>query len=352
MPAGDHGGPGRLGSGAMTIEPLTRAEHARERGLVDTDGNPSERAIAQILRDAAGRWGLSPRRALLQHAREELRAGDVPVNLVPGVLERLVALGECAEVTVGHEVFIAPSEPRWIAIGGGRAALLGSSAVPSQLTELPGLPPRDVIVRIIIESEEQAATLEASGARQIPIQEWLHPIGYLRHVAHREGKAVRADQWDLAQYWERLRLALDEEGLLLGADAELRAVVGEPGGFFGRLLPTGVEGRWAERLPDGVWCAYRRGHGADRWLPTLVSVDGDDRRALDLFDDDEWQWALLARSKAVGVAEVVHRTGGEELVTWPLPLQLRAAMDIIGVPAGPWRWRVEEGAPDVWSLLK
>jgi len=35
-----------------------------------------------------------------------------------------------------------------------------------------------------------------------------------------------------------------------------------------------------------------------------------------------------------------------------LPAQLRAAMDIIGVPTGPWRWRVAEEAPDLWSLLR
>jgi len=128
--------------------------------------------------------------------------------------------------------------------------------------------------------------------------------------------------------------------------------VGAPGSYFGRYAATGVEGRWGEQPPNGVWCAYRRGHGDDRWLPTLVSVDGDERRVLDLFDDDEWRWALLARSKAVGAAEVVQRAGGEERVTWPLPAQLRAAMDIIGVPTGPWRWRVAEEAPDLWSLLR
>ena len=92
--------------------------------------------------------------------------------------------------------------------------------------------------------------------------------------------------------------------------------------------------------------------GDNHWLPTLISVDGDERRALDLFDDDDWRWALLARSKAVGIAEVVHRADGKERVTWPLPAQLRAAMDIIGVPAGPWCWRVVEDAPDLWSLLR
>lgn len=338
----------------MTMETLTRAELARDRGFVDADGNPSARAIAQLLRDASARWGLCPRRALFRHAREALRSGDVPTELVPAVLERLLALGEMAEVAVGHELFIAPAEPRWVAMGAGRAALIGPLTIPagSGLAELSECSPDDVVVRIAIETEEQAACLEAAGARQVLLEEWLHPVGYLGHVARREGDAVRGDQWSLARYWERLVTALAEEGLLLGPDAELRAAVGLPGSFFGRHTATAVEGRWAERAPDGAWCAYRRGHGEDRWLPTLISVDGDELRALDLFDDDEWRWALLARSRALGVDEVVQRAGGEVRVTWPLPAQLRAAMDLVGLPVGPWRWQVAEDAPDVWALLR
>lgn len=336
----------------MTVETLTRVEFARELGFVDLNGNPSARAIAQLLRDAMGRWGLSPRRALLRHARDQLRAGDVPVDIVPEVLERLVTLGECAEVAIGNELFIAPAEPRWIAVGGGRAVLLGSLAVPAGLSPVTALPPDDVAVRVTLDSEEAAATLDAGGWRQVSLEEWLHPPGFLRHVVRREGDAVRGDQWDIARFWERLVSAIVEEGLLLGPDAEFRAVVGTAGSFFGRHTAAGVEGRWGEQPPNGVWCAYRRGHGDDRWLPTLVSVDGDERRALDLFDDDEWRWALLARSKAVGAAEVAKRADGEVRVTWPLPAQLRAAMDIIGEPAGPWRWRVAEDAPDLWSLLR
>jgi len=338
----------------MTMETLTRAELARDRGFVDADGNPSARAIAQLLRDASGRWGLCPRRALFRHAREELRSGDIPTELVPAVLERLLALGEMAEVTIGHEIFIAPTEPRWIAIGGGRAALIGPLTLPagSGLVEVSGLSPDDVVVRFVIETEECAACLDAAGARQVTLEDWLHPVGYLGHILRREGNAVRGDQCSLARYWERLVAAVAEEGLLLGPDAELRVVVGLPGSFFGRHTASSVEGRWAERAPDGVWCAYRRGHGDNRWLPTLVSVDGDELRALDLFDDDEWRWALFARSKVLGVEEVVQRIAGEEGVTWPLPAQLRAAMDLIGVPVGPWRWKVAEGAPDVWSLLR
>jgi hypothetical protein len=336
----------------MTIETLTRAQFASDLGYADAEGNPSDRAIAQFMRDALGRWGLSTKRALLKHAREQLRAGDVPTDTVPRVLERLIELGECTEVAVGHEAYVAPAEPRWVASGGGRAVLLGPIAVPGEISLFATRDITDVAVRVHVETEEQAATLEAHGARQLSLADWLHPLGFLRHAARRAGGAVRADLSDLAAFWGRLVDAISEEGLQIDLDAEIRTVVGEPGGFFGRYTAATVEGRWQEKPPDGVWCAYRRGHGDGHWLPTLISVDGDERRALDLFNDDEWRWALLARSRAIGPEEVVQRSGEDLAVTWPLPPQLRAAMDLIGVPNGPWRWRVAADAPNVWALLK
>lgn len=336
----------------MSIETLSRAQLASDLEYTDAEGNVSERVIAQFMRDALGRWGLCPKRALLKHAREQLRAGDVSTDVVPRVLDRLIALTECAEVAVGHEVYIAPAEPRWVASGGGIAVLLGPIAVPCETPRLATVDPGDVAVRIRVENEEQAATLDARGARQVSLAEWLHPLGFLRQAVRRTGDAVRGDLCDLANFWERLVDAVSKEALQLDSDAELRVVTGEPGEFFGRHAAPAIEGRWRNDPPDGVWCAYRRGHGDGHWLPTLISVDGYERRALDLFDDDEWRWALLARSRAVGPAEVCRRSGDEATVTWPLPSQLRAAMDIVGVPSGRWRWRLANDAPDLWALLR
>lgn len=336
----------------MTIETLTHAQLANDQGYTDVEGNPSVRVIAQFMRDAMGRWGLCPRRALLKYAREQLRAADVSTDTVPRVLERLVALGECAEVAIGHEPYVVPAKPRWVAVGGGLAVLLGPIAVPSETPRLATLDSNDVAVRVRVESEEQAATLEAHGIHQISLADWLAPLGFLRHAERRAGRAVRGDQHDLSKFWEQLVDELSEEGLQIDPGAELRAVAGEPGGFFGRHTAATIEGRWQGDPKDGVWCAYRRGHGDGHWLPTLVSVDRGERRVLDLFDQDEWRWALFARSRAVGPVEVRRRSGDEEIVTWQLPAQLRAAMDVIGVPSGPWRWRVAEDAPNLWALLK
>ena len=335
----------------MTIETLTRAQLASDLGAIDPEGNASPRAIAQFMRDAMGRWGLCPKRALLKYAREQLRAGDVPTDAVPRVLERLIALGECAEVAVGHEAYIAPAEPRWIALGGDIAVMLGAVGVPSETPRLATLDFTDLTVRVHVASEEHAATLEAHGVRQVSLADWLHPLGFLRHAARRSGNAIRGDQVTLATFWEQLIDVASERWLQVDPDAEIRVLAGEPGGFFGRYAAATLEGRWRDAAPDGEWCAYRRGYGDAHWLPTLVSVDGNDRRAFDLFDEDEWRWALLARSRAIGPEEVIRHSGHEVHATWPLPGQLRAALDIVGVPSGRWRWQVTADAPDLWALL-
>lgn len=336
----------------MIVETLTRAELASELGYTDLEGNPSERAIAQLMRDAMGRWGMCPKRVVLEHAREQLRAGGVVTDTVPRVLKRLVALGECEEVAVGHEAYVVPCEPRWIASGEGRlAVLLGPVVLPAETPPLSGPDASDVVVRVHLEQDDQGAALEAHGVRQISLAEWLKPFAFLHHASRRADDAVRGDLVSLATFWERLVEAVSAEGLQLDSGAEVRAVAGKPGDFFGRHTAATLEGRWQVGVPDGVWCAYRRGHGEGHWLPTLISVDGDERRAFDLFDDDEWRWALFARSRAVGPEEIAQRTGDELQVTWPLPAQIRAALDIIGVPTGRWRWRVPSDSPDLWSLF-
>jgi hypothetical protein len=270
----------------MTLEALTRAQFASELGYNGAGGDANPRAIARSMRDAMRRWGLCPKRALLKHARDQLRAGDVPTVTVPQVLERLIALGECAEVAIGHETFIAPAEPRWIASGANLAVMLGPVDVPPEIAWVEPLEPTDVSLRVQVVGEEQAAVLEARGARQISLAEWLHPPGYVRHVARRSDDAVRIDRFDLVTFWGHLTAAVAEEGLQVDRDAEIRLLAGAPGGFFGRHAAATLEGRWQDSAPDGIWCAYRRGHGEAQWLPTLVSVDGDDRRAFDLFDED------------------------------------------------------------------
>jgi hypothetical protein len=337
----------------MTLQTITKSQLADDLGLIDSDGRVSECVVANLLRAPMARWGLSPKRTVLKYARDQLRAGGLEdVGCVQKVLQRLMSLGECKEVRVGQEVYIAPAEPRWMNVGNGIGTYLGVTAPPKGIYCARSVSNRDIVQRIFVNSDEDVALLQMAGVRESYISEWLTPLDYLRHASRRMRRPVKSDVFRLIDFWDILESALFEDGLPLSAEAEVRAVTGEPGQFFGRYNAETLEGRWSSSLPDGVWCAYRRGYSDAHWHPTVISVDGKDLRAFDLYDQDEWRWALLARGLKYHLEEVVHVESDHVKVAFPLPSQLFAAMEILGEQAAPWVWGLNSGAPDVWGGLK
>ncbi len=337
----------------MTIEAITKKQLANELQLVNERDETSENAVAGLLRTPLSRWRLSPKRAILQYVRDQLRAAGVDdATSVPRVLERLVVLGECDEVYVGNELYLAPAEPRWVPVGEGVGVFLGVSGPPEGVSRAPSGGHRDIVQRIRVASDNDAARLQVDGVREVSMAEWLSPIGYLRHAARRLRRPARSDTITLASFWDLLEENLAEEGLPLSVDAEVRTVRGEPGQFFGRHDAPDPDGRWAATAPNGVWCAVRRGYGEMHWHWAVIAVDGEERRALDLYDSDEWRWALLARGRRLGSDEVVLTSSGSVRLTFPAPAQLRAAMDLLGVSSAPWVWGRKPGAPDVWALVE
>ena len=249
----------------MTIETLTRAQLANDFGYTDIEGNPSERAIAQFMRDALSRW-VCARRALLKHAREQLRAAEVSADTVPRVLERLVALGESGGRGRARGTSRPPSSL------GGSGGGLGCCWAPSPCRANPSV--RDARPRRRGGSrprrERGARDDSRRAAPPVSLAEWIHPL--VTCTTPRAGRRARSALTNgLAMFWERLPIPSTRKASI-DPDAEVRAVVGPPGGF--ETVAATVEGRWREDLPEGVWCAYRRGHGDDHWLLTLVSVDG------------------------------------------------------------------------------
>jgi hypothetical protein len=337
----------------MTLEVVTPGQFARDLQLIDEAGALSDAALANVLRAPLTRWGLSPRRTILRYAREQLIAAEIDgASDVSRVLDRLLALGECDEVYIGHERYVVPAEPRWISTTDGVAVFLSASALPADINRLGTSSTQDIAQRIQVKSEDDLDQLQLAGIRQISIEEWLSPLHMLGHATRRMRQTVRSDEITLIRFWEMLLAGLADEGLPLSAEAELRVLTGPPGDFFGHHDAVAVEGRWATTPPDGEWCAFRRGYGEKHWHPVIVSVDGENRRALDLFDRDEWHWALLARGRKNGSDELVTHANGTLQTTFPAPLQMQCAMDLFGVRRGPWTWEWPPGAPDLWALLK
>ena len=336
----------------MTLEAMSRSQLAARLQIADEEGGPIDQVVADILRAPLSRWGLSPRRAVLRVARDQLRAAGLDTACVTRLLDQLIALGECAEVYVGHELYLAPAESRWLRVGEASGVLLAISGPPEGVLRAQTRGGRDIVQRIQINSDDDVARLQLAGVREISIEEWLMPIGYLEHTTRRLRRSARSDAVTLESFWSLLEDSLANEGLPLSEDADVRVVAGEPGGFFGNHSALEPEGRWSSEIPEGTWCGIRRGYGEEHWHPMIVSVAGQQRRALDLFDMEEWRWALLARGRSCGSEEAVLASSGSVRLTFPAPRRLRAAMDLVGTREAAWNWSVRAGAPDVWALVE
>ena len=343
----------------MAMQVITREEFTRKLEILGDEGELSERGLAELLRSPLARWGLSPRATVLRHARDQLKAAgilDQASLLIAQVLDRLVCSGECDEVWIGHERYLAPALPRWIPTDTAAGALLSVGRIPKDVIELPssGGDTHDLVRRIRVQGDDDLAALHMAGVRQTSIEEWLRPCGYLRHAARRKDRVVRSDKLTLSQFWDLLVESLAESGLPLGNEAEVRAVTGEPGAFFGHYNASHCEGRWSDTIPDGVWCAYRRGYSDAHWHPIIVEVDGDERRALDLFDADEWRWALLARGLSIGVTEQIDRLEDRVQLHFPAPRQFAAATDLLGPRLKPssWSWKINPDTPIPWMAFR
>lgn len=340
----------------MILSEVGRDTYAREIGLVADDGGILHRGLANLLRSPLARWGLSPKTAILRYARRQLDAAGVlphTSDLVVSVLERMAELGECAEVSIGGDYYITPTLPRWIRTGEGIGTLLSVAPLPVGIVEhVWGDRGRDIVRRIVVRTEEDQEVLRMAGIAEISIREWLSPLGYLAYGARRKRSPIRSDRLDLSGFWKVLVSEAEDVAQPLSDEADVRAVVGEPGTYFGSYSADACEGRWRNDAGEGIWCAYRRGYGSNHWHPTILVVEGTRRRTMDLYDVDEWRWALLARGHCEGHPERVKNLGGRFQLTFPAPDQLIAMMDMLGPREGPWSWEVDTSFPNPWNELR
>lgn len=340
----------------MILKRLAHGSYVRQIGLVGEDGQVIERGLADLLRSSLARWGLSPKAAVLRHARMHLDAAELPTGsastLVTRVLGRMARLGECTEVSVGGQKYIAPTLPRWIRTGKGIGTLISLAPAPEGILEhVQRDCSEDIVRRVVVRTDEDREVLRMAGVSEISIQQWLTPLRYLACAARRKASPIRSDAFGLSDFWELLVSDVENMAQPLSDEAEIRVVVGKPGTYFGSYRGDKCEGRWRDDAGDGIWCAYRRGYGLSHWHPIILLVDGPVRRAMDVFDVDEWRWALLARGHHQGLPERVKTMEGRVEVTFPAPAQFMTAMEILGPRVDTWSWEFAPDAPDPWKEL-
>lgn len=333
--AGRRGQGVRVGVSELRVVPRTRlGEHL---GLVDADGSTSNRGVADLIRDVVRRCTMADRADILRFVRKQLDAcGVEDTGVARSVLDRLIAFGDIAVGFVESTNYVMQSEPRWLVTGPSSGVILGARTVPEGVSYLGPLTSEDLVRRFRLDDEVRPV-LEAAEIRHISIAEWLEPLSYLdffRRGSRREGHE------DLERFWATLIDDLAASGLPLSSDADIRALVGPAGGYFGDYSSPEPAGRWSGAPTDGVWLGVRRGYNEQHWHPIILRVAGASLTALDLFDFGELWWAVLARGLSTANREVVERAESNVRFTFPLPDQLRTAMDLLGPRTGAWSWDV------------
>ncbi len=320
---------------------------------VDSEGLPPPKCVARLVLRAIDRWNIAPTTRLLAYVKRQLAAAELEGDEVGGrvreVCDRLVLLGSIERVYMVGRPHFARAKPRWIRLTDSVAVLTGTHPVSDEDGSDGALDdPMDALVQRVDPSEvEVLAWLRDAGATEWSLDEWRGQPGYVPHLLRRSPNCTDVS---LSEFWRTLSAALDTGAQPLSSDAVVRAVAGEAGAFFGSSRGAQPTGRWTETPPDGVWCGARKGYGETQWRPILLSVDGETRRVIDLYDFTEWRWALVARGEAISAPEVVARDD-EDVVrfSYPLPDDVLRLMCLVARRVGAWAWRIPDELPDVWS---
>lgn len=318
------------------LEALT-PENLRDRlgFAADAAGAPTIGSVAQAARACVHAWRSPARARVTAYLHRQLIAAGFEEEQVRArvaeVIDALIEVGDVTPVRLSGKASLVLSRPQWIRIADGDLAFLGQQEVASQpIAETQGFVRR-------VRAANEASTL-------IEFATFMGAPGYRRHLARRTSGT---GDGTLTEFWSILSSAVRHDGQPLDA-ALARAVVDPPGshdGRFGRYNQPQLSGRWQATAPDGTWCAVRPGRNPNEWHPILLRVAGAEVTSLDLFDWDEWNWALLARGAANGAPERSVWASGTLSFEHPVPAQFLRGLRLLGVPGKwAWTWQLTDGA--------
>lgn len=310
------------------------------RFLSDPDGSPAVGSVAEAARACVRAWRSPARARVTAYLHRQFIAAGFAEDLVRArvgnVVDALIDVGDVTPVRLSGKASLVLSRPRWIAIEPQDFAFLGRDDA-----ETPVAGAMNGYVR--------RATALADYATAEEFVSFMGAPAYRRHLARRTGGS---GDGALGEFWATLTSALRHDGQPLDA-SQMRAVVDPPGahdGYFGQHNQQTVSGRWKVGAPDGTWCGVRPGRNPSEWHPILIGVSGSDVQSLDLFDWDEWAWALLARGSALGAPERSEWKADILSFQHPIPAQYVRALRLLARPGDRrWTWTISEGAHAAFS---
>ena len=310
-------------------------------GLPTDDGPGLVAAVADHWRWAIWRHGPCAQGGVTRHLRSRLEAAGVEreqaKTATARALEALLDLGDIARARSSHGIYLVPVEPRMVPLGDETSALIGTlptRLARCELRQLEGgvarfFSPRDA---------EVVAALQRAGAVDWPLRALVGTPEVLR----RAWGSPTGEPSSLEDAWPALVAELSTNALPVPSTERLRVVAGAPGSYFGS--PEESNGRWSMPLLDGAWVGVRPGQVPGHHIPILALVEDGAVSCVDLADDEERQWALVARgvslhAREVAVAELGNGTWIIQCTFWP-PRQVRRLLSVCGARTGTWRWEV------------
>jgi hypothetical protein len=319
------------------LETLTQEDLRARLGFArNSDGSPAVGSVARAARTCVAHWRSPPRARVTAYLHRQLAAAafdeEQARERVRDVVDALIDVRDFTQVRLDGSACLVLSRGSVVRIGPSELALLGE---PGESLEAIDQSWRYV---------RAPAKEQADSVSVVEFGDWLGPAEFRTHLARRTRGSGNGT---IREFWATLVAALRNEGSPIDP-ALVRALTQTPGaqnGYFGRHNQPAVEGRWTAGAPDGIWCAVRPGRNASEWHPIVVEMSTVGMTALDLFNWDEWNWALLARASALGPAERSAWSDGVLAFEHPIPSQFLRALRLLGGPGDKsWQWRVKEEA--------
>ena len=340
------------------LQTLTNEELADRLGLSDhlesedDISEPSPWGVARLIRREIRRRGLATRRELRNSLEAMLAASGFDndaIGFIRHVADRMVTVGELADVRVENQRGYAALPSRWISLSKNDAVLLGT--VCTEQHRFQSYHPKQFLRRFR-PSDSIVSDLDRIGVKRQEFADWFGPPEWKRLVRTDETLYRLEDLW--SWYISQLR---DR-----GAPLDLRhtrtlAIAPQPGAYFGRPWHSGKT-RWKKptELPEGCYLAAQPGYHERQWHPLIIEMTGGEARSLLVGEGlssteayDLHNWLLLARAETMKIREqIIVDTGACEIaLTCPAPRQLARALDLIGEPAGVWKHSVLDVAATI-----
>lgn len=310
------------------LEVISPASLAERLNLLNENDLPSLSGIAFAARAAVSAWRSPPRQRVSTYLARQLIAVGVDDEAarqsVRETLDSLLEIGEFASIRLDGKTCLVLARASAVRISEEICVLLGDQPddlIPAQSGSI-ARHVRDIT------GEERALTFS----------EWIGPPDFTAHAARRGGLPG-----NLHDYWASLSASLQQQGQPIGLENVriLSLPPGPPNHFFGQVSAPAVAGRWTRTVGDGIWCAARPGRNEQHWHPILLHVGEGKGRSFDLFDWDEWNWALLARGRAVSAPERQNWSSDMLAFEHPVPAQFVRALKLLGCEGErKWTWSI------------